>query len=49
MKPYKKNLSLDSSADADFAGLFAADDMDDPISIKSRTGILLIFEEVPIY
>ena len=49
MKPNKKKLSLDLFADADFAGLFAAKDRDDPISVKSRIGILLNFGEVPIY
>ena len=35
--------------DADSAGLFASEYKMDPISIKSWTGILLIFGEVPIY
>ena len=49
MKPNKTKLSLDLFADADFAGLFAAEDKDNPISVKSRTGVLLTFGEVPIY
>ena len=37
MKPYKDNLKLDLFAAADFAGLFASEDKQDPISVKSRT------------
>ena len=49
MKPNKTKLSLDLFTDADFAGLFAVEDKGDPISVKSRTCILLNFGEVPIY
>ena len=49
MKPNKTRLSLDLFADVDFAGLFTEEDRDDPISVKSRTGILFTFGEVPIY
>ena len=40
MKPSAKNLKLDLFADADFAGWFASEDKMDPISVKSRTGVL---------
>ena len=48
MKPKKDNLKLDLFADADFAGLFASEDNHDPVSVKSRTGILLNFGGVPV-
>ena len=35
-------------ADADFAGLFATEDKMDPVIVKSRTGVLLTFGNVPI-
>ena len=49
MKPISKNLKLDLFADADFAGLFASEDKMDPISVKSRTGVILNFGGVPIH
>ena len=48
MKPTSDNLKLDLFADADFAGLFASEDKLDPVSVKSRTGILLNFGGVPV-
>ena len=48
-KPDKKRLSLDLFADADFAGLFASEDRKDPISVKSRTRVLLTLGGVPIF
>ena len=48
MKPSRNQLSLNLFADADFDGLSASKDRADPISIKSCTGILLIFGTVPI-
>ena len=41
MKPNAENLKLDLFADADFAGLYASEDKLDPLSVKSRTVILL--------
>ena len=35
--------------DADFAGLFISEDREDPVSIKSRTCIILTFGEVLIF
>jgi hypothetical protein len=34
--------------DADFAGLFNMEDADDPRSVRSRTGFMLMLGEVPI-
>ena len=48
MQPNINNLRLDLFADADFVGLFAAEDDQDPISLKSRTGLLLNFGGVLI-
>ena len=36
-------------ADADITGLFASENKADPISVKSRTGILLTLGDVPIF
>ena len=44
-----KNLKLDLFADADLVGLYASEDNQDPSSVKSRTGILLNFGDIPIY
>ena len=41
-------LYLDLFADADFTSLFASD-KHDPVSVKSRTGIILNFGSVPIF
>ena len=50
MKPCMiENLQFNLYADADFAGLFASEDKTDPISVKSRTGILLTLGDVPIF
>ena len=35
-------------ADADFAGLYTTEDTMDPVSVKSRSGVLLTFRNVPI-
>ena len=48
MNPDRKQLRLDLFADADFAGLFTSENRDDPISVNSRTVILLIYGTVPI-
>jgi hypothetical protein len=34
--------------DADFAGLFGVEDGQDPVSVKSRTGYVIFFSEVPL-
>ena len=48
MKPNTENLELDLFADADFSSLYASEDKLDPISVKSRTGILLNSGGVPV-
>ena len=42
------NLGLDLYADADFAGLFAVEDKEDPVCVRSRTGWLLTLGGVPV-
>ena len=42
-------MYLDLFSDADFAGLFTSEDKNDPVSAKSRTGIILNFGGVLIY
>ena len=44
----KKYASSYLFADANFTGLFASEDKVNPISVKSRTDILLTFGAVPI-
>ena len=41
-------LGLKLYADADFAGLFAVEDKEDPICVKSRTGWVLTLGGVPV-
>ena len=48
MNPEVENLKLDLYADADFAGLFKTEDKLDPISVKSRSGVLLNFGGAPV-
>jgi hypothetical protein len=47
LKP-ESNLSLAMYADADFAGLWTAEDHDDPICVRSRTGCVITLGDVPI-
>ena len=48
MTPDKDNLRIDMYANADFARVYTTEDKMDPISVKSRTGVLLTFGNVPI-
>ena len=48
MTPNVEDLKLDLFADANSAGLFTSEDKLDPVSIKSRTGVLLNFGRVPV-
>ena len=48
MKPDLKNLRLYLFADGDFVCLYSTKDKQYPISVKSRTGLLLNFGGVPI-
>ena len=43
-----KKFALDCYVDADFAGLWQYEDDQDPISVKSRTGYMLIFDGCPL-
>ena len=49
LNPDSKILRLDFFVDADFLGLFASEDKNDPVSIKIRTVILLSFVGIPTY
>ena len=42
------DLKLDCYVDADFAGLYGHEDSQDPTSVKSRTGYVLIFGGCPL-
>ena len=48
MKPDSEHVCIDMYADADFAGLYNTEDKQDPVSVKSRSGILLTFGNVSI-
>ena len=47
LRPNKK-LKVECYADADFAGLYSAEDPEDPICVKSRTGYVITFLGGPI-
>ena len=49
MRLSSNNLKLDLFADAGFSGLFASEDKMDPISVKSRAGVLVNFGRFPVY
>ncbi len=42
MKPSEKLLKIDSFPDADFAGMYGHEAMDDPVWVKSRTGYMIM-------
>ena len=48
MKPDFKKLCVDMFADDDFTGMHNTEDKQDYVSVKSRSGILLTFRNVPI-
>ena len=48
MSPDLKNMRIDLYTDADFADLYVTEDKMDPVSVKSKTGVLLTFGDVPI-
>ena len=41
-------LSVDCYVDSDFGGLFASEDKQDPISVKSRTGYVILYRGSPL-
>ena len=45
----EKESRLGMYVDTDFAGLFTAENLEDPISVKLRSGIILTFRNVPIH
>lgn len=47
MKP-SVNLNLEMFADADFAGLWNAEDHHDPVCVKSRSGYIIYLSDVPV-
>ena len=49
LSPDRNKLQLDFNADANFAGVFVSEDKQDPVSVKSRTGLLMSFGGVPIF
>lgn len=47
MKP-NQNLNLEMFADADFAGLWNAEEPHDPVCVKSRSGYIIYLSDVPV-
>jgi hypothetical protein len=47
MKP-NNLLNLEMYADADFAGLWNAEEPHDPVCVKSRTGYIIYLSDVPV-
>ena len=47
MKP-KADLTIDCYVDADFAGLYGVDDSQEKVSVKSRTGYVLLLADCPL-
>jgi hypothetical protein len=43
------SLQVDCYVDRDFAGLFTVEDKQDPVSVKSRTGYVILFKGAPYY
>ena len=48
MTPAKDNIRIDIYADTDFVGLYIIEDKLDPVSVTSRTEVLLTFVDVSI-
>jgi hypothetical protein len=47
MEP-KQELTIDCYVDADFAGLYGVEDSQDSLSVKSRTGYVLLLANCPL-
>ncbi len=47
MKPSDKLTKIDSFQDADFAGMYRHEDIDDPVCVKSRTGYVILDADCP--
>jgi hypothetical protein len=41
-------LSIEMFVDADFAGLWGTEKPDDPISVRSRTGFVIMIAKCPV-
>jgi hypothetical protein len=48
LRPQADNLCVDCYVDADFAGLFSTENRQDPTSVKSRTGYVILFQGAPL-
>jgi hypothetical protein len=48
IRPNNKELTLDCYCDADFAGLFAVEDPEDPRCTRSRTGFVITLGGTPV-
>ncbi len=48
MTPSEKLLKIDSFLDANFAGMYGHEAMDDPVCVKSRTGYVIMVTNCPI-
>lgn len=44
----QEHLRVDCYVDADFGGLFSVEDKQDPISVKSRTGYIIMYRGAPL-
>jgi hypothetical protein len=44
----QEDLRVDCYVDADFGGLFSVEDKQDPISVKSRTGYVIMYRGAPL-
>ena len=44
----QEHLRVDCYVDADFGGLFSVEDKQDPISVKSRTGYVIMYRGAPL-
>ena len=47
LRPHAE-LRVDCYVDADFGGLFSVEDKQDPISVKSRTGYVILYRGAPL-
>ena len=44
----QQSLRVDCYVDADFAGLFSVSNKQDPVSVKSRTGYVIMYRGAPL-
>ncbi len=48
LKPHLDDHRVDCYVDADFGGLFSVEDKQQPISVKSRTGYVIMYRHAPL-